>query len=60
MTADARTHALCLLCRLALDASAMNDGHVLIAFEDAFANLVDSVDSIQYDHEVSLASLLEE
>lgn len=58
MTVDARTHALCLLCRLALDASAMNDGHVTIAFEDAFANLIDSVNSTQYDHEVSIASSL--
>ena len=58
MTADARTHILCLLCRLALDASAMNDGHVMIAFEDAFANLIDSAASTQYDHEVSSASSL--
>ncbi|KAL9122586.1 MAG: hypothetical protein Q9187_000857 [Circinaria calcarea] len=57
MTADARTHALCLLCRLALDATAINNGHVTIAFEDAFANLIDSVNSTQYDHELRLQLL---
>ena len=50
--AESRIHLICTLCRLALDDSLTNNCHTIIAIEDAFTNLVESIPGQNLDHEV--------
>lgn len=52
LNADARTHALCLLCRLVLDWSIVNDCSLMVVIEEAFSNLVDAVPEENVEAEV--------
>ena len=52
LNADARTHALCLLCRLVLDSSIVNDCSLMVVIEEAFSNLVDAVPEKNVEAEV--------
>ena len=57
LNTDARTHVLCLLCRLPLDVSAIGDCNVMIAVENVFTSLVDTIPVDSFEHEVSRSIL---
>ena len=50
--ADSRIHLIGTLCRLALDHSIPNSCHIILAIEDAFASLIESIPEQNLDHEV--------
>ena len=52
LTSDARTHAICMLCRLSIDRQVVNSSDIVGVMAVAFANLLESIPEHGFEDQV--------